>query len=186
MNNIYFYTGLLALFGGIPLSGHTENFPADTVCEFTHTGFIAPCQFVLNNTQATAALSMGQNAYQEQVITHITITAAGLSQNLPVSADTTLHEQATGIVFMPDINADGHPDLALMTSYGTPNSYYDYWLFLPRTGKFQFTGNFPKLEKSAEGNYWQADVKLDAVHTEKQCFYWQSEVFIRRACNAGR
>ena len=42
-----------------------------------------------------------------------------------------------------DINFDGYLDVVLATRRGMPNTYADYWLFVPGQGMFRYLGNYP-------------------------------------------
>jgi hypothetical protein len=67
----------------------------------------------------------------------------GWSQRLIVHDMQPIASHEEFIFGATDINFDGRADLLFSTRRGTSNVYADYWLFVPRSGEFDYLGNYP-------------------------------------------
>lgn len=96
------------------------------------------------------------------------------SKELPVTPDTTMLAGDQGYLSFPDINFDGVADLALMTSFGTPNLYMDYWVYLPQAREYRAVGNYPQLQIDTSSKTLNAIVKENAAKYEKKVWQWEN------------
>lgn len=102
-------------------------------------------------------------------------------------------------VSTPDLDGDGHADLAVLTGVAMANSSSHYWLFVPRTGRYQLLGEHETLTPLSGGEWtsfnrgghggrmWTAarqrvvDGALVTVATEAQDWLGDVEAYVRIA-----
>lgn len=83
-------------------------------------------------------------------IKRIIVKSGGeIVQQLPAGQPALLDEGGAlspGSLEIGDVNFDGHADFCVLRSPGTPNAYFDYWLFSPNDGAFLKSDLFSALE----------------------------------------
>jgi hypothetical protein len=94
------------------------------------------------------------------------------NQTLVVSPDISILAGDIGYVLFPDINFDSNPDLAVTTSFGTPNLYLDYWVFDPTQQKYIFVGNYPKFDINTKTKTLGATIKDSAEQYQTIDWKW--------------
>lgn len=85
-----------------------------------------------------------------------------------------------GIVSFADINFDNVPDIAISTSFGVANQYFDYWTYNPKSGKYTSVGNHPRLNPNPADKTLTANVKLNAAAYQSQKYVWDRDKLIRQ------
>ncbi len=98
----------------------------------------------------------------EKLISGVTVKINDMVQNLTLTESTTLIDGDIGSIIFTDIDFDDVPDLAITTSFGTPNLYLDYWRYDTRTKKYIPIGNHPQLIINRAKKTLTTTVKLDA------------------------
>ncbi len=74
-----------------------------------------------------------------------------LVQTLKPSANAATAGLGAGRVSTPDLDFDGHADLALVTELAAGTSRSDYWRFETATGRYVFLGNHETLQVDTAG-----------------------------------
>lgn len=112
-------------------------------------------------------------ADEEIALTHLFVTHHDRSQRLVISDQVSLLQGDKGFQSFQDINFDGHPDIAITTSFGTPNLYLDYWVFDSINLFFVYLGNFPQFQLDKKNRTLYTTVKRNAEHYEKRAYSWE-------------
>ncbi len=108
----------------------------------------------------------------ERLLTSAEVATPTKRHRLPISDDTSLLDGDTGLIKTEDINFDGHPDLAISTSFGTANLYFDYWVYDPDTGGFISVGNYSQLTIHKENKTLSTTEKSNAVTYKTTTYQW--------------
>ncbi|WP_331023713.1 hypothetical protein [Longimicrobium sp.] len=104
-------------------------------------------------------------------------------------------------VSTPDLDFDGHADLALVTELAAGTSRSDYWRFDTATGRYEFLGNHETLQVDTAGEalttfnrgghggrIWTAarlglmDGALVPLRTEEQAWLDDAQVYVYTVC----
>lgn len=99
---------------------------------------------------------------------------------LNISPDTTLLEGDIGFISFADINFDNTADLAITTSFGVANLYFDYWVYQPEKAEYVYIGNMPKLTLDPATKTVTTKIKLNAASYEKNIFIWKGGALIKQ------
>lgn len=99
---------------------------------------------------------------------------------LNVSPDTTLIDGEIGVISFADINFDNTADLAITTSFGVANLYFDYWVYQPEKVGYVYIGNLPKLMLDPATKTVSTKIKLNAASYEENIFIWNGDVLIKQ------
>lgn len=151
----------------------------DTECIFKFDAKPA-CTYKMDKYAITVSVVTKSIAENEIELTQASISYDGKKQILDISPDVSMMDGATGIVQFDDINFDGMPDLAISTSFGVANQYFDYWVHDREGDEYKFVGNFPKFTINKINKMLEATVKLNATSYEKQIYRWQGIKLIRK------
>ena len=100
---------------------------AQTECEFSFKE-LKTCTYKTSTYDIKVSIESEIVAEDEKTIKKIITKVNNIEQILPVSPDTSLLDGDIGYISFADINFDKVPDLAITTSFGTPNLYLDYWV----------------------------------------------------------
>lgn len=141
-------------------------------CLFSFEG-IEDCNPVIGGESVGLELKMGKPENDERALKAINVSISGASQQLPISEGVTVIDGDKGYVLFQDINFDGYRDLAITTSFGVANLYFDYWVYDTEEGEFRYVGNFPKLELSEERRVLTSRVKVNAESYEEKIWIWE-------------
>jgi hypothetical protein len=164
---------VLAIFFGASC-GYAEQKIVNTYvdCEF---GFdqIDSCTYKTDGHKIVVRLKTSFIASDEIELNGLDVLNESHSESLSITPGTTLINGDMGYISFADINFDSIPDLAITTSFGTPNLYLDYWVYRPDTKRYVAVGNLPKLTIDKESKTLTADVKINAVNYEKKFWKWQ-------------
>ena len=94
--------------------------------------------------------------HQERMLRRVVVSRVdrpARQQGLSGTAFPVASVSDSFFVIARDFNADRISDLAVMTSQGVANAYFDYWVFRPTADSFAFIGNLPFLAvDSASGH----------------------------------
>ena len=133
-------------------------------CEISFEKF-DQCSFQAPSYEISAKVIAEDVAEDEKLISSVIIKNNSIEQTLPITEGTSMLDCDIGYISFSDINFDNIPDLAVPTSFGTPNLYLDYWVFDEQQKKYIFVGNYPQLSidkakqiittrvKESEANY---------------------------------
>lgn len=126
-------TLLSILFLNICNAQAKENYLNETKaeCQFSFQS-ITECPYKTPEYAVVVNIESEKIANDEKSIKKINVSINGSQQTLMVSQDTSILDGDIGYISFADINFDNVPDLALTTSFGTPNLYLDYWIFDPK------------------------------------------------------
>lgn len=107
----------------------------------------------------------------EKSLSTLNVTFNNKMQSLIISPNTTIIDGDIGYLVFTDINFDNTPDLAITTSFGTPNIYLDYWVFDVQQSKYSFVGNYPQFFIDSDAKTLSATVKDNAE--KYRIFKWK-------------
>ena len=142
-------------------------------CEFSFKE-LNPCAYKTSSYDIKVAIVSENVADDEKTIKKITTKINNLEQVLPVTNDTSILDGDLGYISFADINFDKIPDLALTTSFGTPNLYLDYWVFDPQQKKYVSVGNYPKFTINEKSKTLSAKIKNNAEDYQNVEWRWDN------------
>ncbi len=116
----------------------------------------------------------------EVAVTGITVNIDGKKQNLAMIDDYTFLQGDTGYILFDDINFDGQTDIAVTTSFGTPNLYLNYWVFEPRQNQFKFVGNYSRLKLNHKDKILSNTEKVSAAKYINNQYFWKNGVLTKK------
>jgi hypothetical protein len=99
-----------------------------TSLECSFSGEKPACAYSANGQVVNVSIVTKKVADNEIELTAAVVSVNGKEQILQLTEDTSMIDGSIGIVTFDDINFDGVPDLGISTSFGTANSYLDYWI----------------------------------------------------------
>ena len=99
---------------------------------------------------------------------------------LNISPDTTLLDGDIGFISFADINFDSTADLAITTSFGVANLYFDYWVYQPEKAEYVYIGNLPKLTLDPATKTVTTKIKLNAASYEENILIWKDGALIKQ------
>jgi len=143
---------------------------------------VEDCYFE-QSTAPICVFNVGKNAIRVLLKTmplsddEIALTDARVSDNgkeytLKLSPDVSMIKGDTGIISITDVNFDGHTDMAISTSFGVANQYFDYWIFDAKKSSYQKVGNYPKFQIDTSTKTLRTSIKLNAAQYETKKYYW--------------
>ncbi|PCJ14847.1 MAG: hypothetical protein COB04_14380 [Gammaproteobacteria bacterium] len=115
----------------------------------------------------------------EREMLNLRVRHGGISHDLDISPDTVMLEGDVGVISFEDINFDGYPDVAISTSFGLPNLYLDYWVYLPEKNIFVKVGNYSKFTIDVENRVLTNTQKESAAEYGCNTFYWLAYELIK-------
>ncbi|WP_049631415.1 hypothetical protein [Cellvibrio sp. pealriver] len=145
---------------------------SNNTCEFSFEK-LDPCSYQINSSPIIVTITTTSIADDEKLIAQLVTNVNENSQILTVIENTSLFEGDIGYVSFADINFDDVPDLAITTSFGTPNLYLDYWVFDSATRQYVYVGNYSEFTLDKKNQTVTTTVKdaADSYTTTK--WYWQ-------------
>ena len=106
-----------------------------------------PCEYKVAQAKYEIRLNLKFTYDQSKKVRAIEIYKnKKIYQKLLVKEMSFLHPSDSVRLLNPDLNQDGHPDIALETRRSAnSNVYFDYWVYSPKEKKLNYLGNFPEL-----------------------------------------
>ncbi len=144
----------------------------NNTCEFSFEK-LDPCSYQINSKPITVTIKSTNIADDEKLITQLVTNVNENSQTLTVIENTSLLEGDIGYISFSDINFDDVPDLAITTSFGTPNLYLDYWVFDSATKQYVYVGNYSEFTLDKKNQTVTTTVKDGADSYTTTKWYWK-------------
>lgn len=135
---------------------------------------INECAYEIHEYDLMVKIESEKVADDEKTIKGININVNNIQQALSVSPDTSILNGDNGYISFADINFDKIPDVALTTSFGTPNLYLDYWVFDVKQKKYTYVGNYPKFTLDENKKTLSAKNKNSAESYENNEWRWSN------------
>lgn len=170
--------GTILFISGCSESG-VQAAPVDVECTFEFSAQPV-CSFKKSKHAFKVALTTKRLADTEVALTHAKVVTDDKQHVLSLSPDVSMTPGDIGIVSFADINFDDVPDLAISTSFGVANQYFDYWTYDAKSAKYRFLGNYPRLNPIPADKALTATVKLNAAGYETQKYFWDKGKLIRK------
>jgi hypothetical protein len=162
---------------GAQQSGSHSN--VSTECEISFEK-LDRCTLEASGYALTAQVKTEDIAPDEKLILGLTVNVNDRVQKLTLTEGTTLLDGDIGSIVFTDIDFDNVPDLAITTSFGTPNLYLDYWRYDTLTKEYVPIGNHPQLNIDCAKKTITTTVKLDAGRYESTEWHWVDGKLERR------
>ncbi len=143
-------------------------------CTFSPGGKVAPYAFTFD-----LAREDGARRVQAIEVKHGTRPA----QKLSVSDMEPIGEKEDFFFGGEDINFDGFLDLELIVSKGVANSYAAYWLFNPKSGKYDHLGTYPIFRVDAKKRRlftYERGGTAGLIHTAKEYAFVKGKLTLVR------
>jgi len=97
-----------------------------------------------------------------------------------VGSERCIRDRDTGYIKNKDINFDGHADIAITTSFGTPNLYFDYWVYDTKEEGFIYVGNYGDFDIDIDKKILLTNEKINAANYKKSSYQWQGNTLISK------
>ncbi|MDH5447000.1 MAG: hypothetical protein OEY52_15745 [Gammaproteobacteria bacterium] len=140
-------------------------------CDIEFKG-LHKCNLKQGDLSMSAELVTRKLADDEKLLESITITRNGIKHQLKISPDTTFLEGDIGYISFDDINFDGIPDAAITTSFGTPNLYLDYWVYVTKAKHYKKIGNYSRFKLDPVSKTVSTITKINAANYKKVRYKW--------------
>ena len=150
-----------------------------TECTFQF-GAEAVCSYQAGKHAVKTSLVTKTLADDEMALIQANVVFDGKQHTLSISPDVSMITRDIGIISFADINFDNIPDIAVSTSFGVANQYFDYWVYDPKNGNYNSIGNYPKLSTNPADKTLTATIKLDAATYQPQKYFWEGGKLIRK------
>jgi len=143
------------------------------------------CEFQLSKLsvcklgELSIKLNTKKISEDEVAITSMIVTSKHNEYDLMLSDEVSLIDGDIGYITNEDINFDGYADIAITTSFGTPNLYLDYWVYDKVKEGFVYVGHYSKFDIDADKKTLQSDEKINAAHYKKSSYRWQGSALIK-------
>lgn len=147
------------------------NNDARTGCEFSFND-LTQCNYTLPGYSVEITLVSERQGRDEKLLTAANVSVNNKAQVLTISPDTSFLDGDRGYVMFTDINFDNVPDLAVTTSFGTPNLYLDYWVFDVQQQQYVSVGNYPKFTINQDTKTLSATIKDNAENYQTLQWKW--------------
>ena len=138
------------------------------------------CSYTKDRYNIKVSLTTKKSADDEIALTNAKVNLNGKRHTLTVSPDTTMMQGNIGIISFADINFDGIPDIAVSTSFGLANQYFDYWVYDPKTKRYHSVGNYPKLIANPVDKILSVSVKASAASYQTMKYFWDGDKLVQR------
>jgi hypothetical protein len=138
---------------------------------------VMSCSLSSANGEVQLTVNLDSISDGEWIIKNLKLQGSKSTQILKGSEAITLFEGDSLIVKYRDINFDNRADIAVSTSFGTPNLYFDYWINSQKD-EYQFLGNYPDFEIDANTQKLTANVKSNAATYRRQIWTWRGTELI--------
>lgn len=161
-----------------PASSQTAKDP-EVECTFQVSAEPA-CLYKTSAHSVKVLLTIKRLAEDEIALINANVIFDGKPHTLSISPDVTMIKGDIGIVNFADINFDKIPDIAVSTSFGVANQYYDYWTYDPDSKSYHSIGNYPKLSINPTDRTLSATVKQNAAVYQTQKYFWNGRKLIKK------
>lgn len=156
-------------------SAHNES----VECEFSFHE-LDSCGYQSKDTEIKVQIKTAAIEEDELGLMALSVENNHKKFTLNISPDTTLLEDDIGFILFADINFDSIADLAITTSFGVANLYFDYWVYQPETAEYIYIGNLPKLMLDPATKTVTTKIKLNAASHEQNIFIWKDDALIKQ------
>lgn len=133
----------------------------------------AGCTVKIDQQVLTVSLEGHLIADDEKELTHLIVNRDQETLRLPISSGVSLIEGDIGYILFDDINFDQRPDVAVSTSFGTPNWYLDYWTAAEHAKEFNYVGNFPRLHADEASRTLSTEERVNAASYQTTTWRWE-------------
>ena len=147
----------------------TFQFSSEPVCSYTKDKYSIKVSIITKKL-----------ADDEVALTNANVSLDGKQHTLVISPDVSMIKGDIGIISFADINFDGIPDIAVSTSFGVANRYFDYWVYDPKGHAYHSTGNYPKLIANPADKTLSASVKQSAASYQTLKYSWDGDKLVQR------
>ena len=151
---------------------------SDIECSFQF-GTEPVCSYKTDKHAIQVSVATKKISDTEIALVQAHVTFGGKRQTLAVSPDVAMTDGDIGVVSFADINFDNLPDVAISTSLGVANQYFDYRTYDPKLQTYKPIGNYPKLNADRAKKTLTANVKLSAAAYEAQSYAWEKGKLVR-------
>lgn len=141
-------------------------------CEISF-GKFDQCSFKTPSYEISVDVITEDVAEDEKLISAVVIKNNSTEQTLPVTEATSMLDGDIGYISFSDINFDSVPDLAIPTSFGTPNLYLDYWVYDSQKQGYEYVGNFPQFSIDKTKKIITTRVKESAADYQVAEWHWK-------------
>lgn len=138
------------------------------------------CAYTQDKYSVKVSLTTKTLADDEMALIKANVTLAGKQQALSISPDVSMIKGDIGIISFADINFDSMPDIAVSTSFGLANQYFDYWVYDQKAQAYHSIGNYPKLNANPADKTLSASVKQSAASYQTLKYSWDGYKLIQR------
>jgi len=136
---------------------------------------IGPCAY----KDITVDVSVINLASDEKLLQKLTVINNGRKHTLNISKNTTIIDGDMGYISFVDINFDSIPDIAITTSFGLANLYFDYWVFDTTLNKYSYIGNFTQFKIDSIHKTLSNVVKISAAKYKNAVYTWKGFKLIK-------
>lgn len=159
------------------VNGEIDSSKNNHECYFK-AGVLISCTLGAGKDKKDITILTKQLAEDEFLLTIAIISANGIKQDLPITADVSMLNDSVGVILSDDINFDEISDLAISTSFGVANQYFDYWIFDVQSRQYRKIGNYPRLTIDKTGRTVTTRVKLNAAEYQTLNYIWRDSKLV--------
>jgi len=137
------------------------------------------CRLSSNDQAIEVKLNLETLAEDEWLIKSVTLSDSAGKNLITVegSDEVILLEGDILLMQYRDINFDNKMDLAISTSFGTPNLYFDYWI-KTATNRYLYVGNHPVFLIDTTKKQLSTSTKSNAAEYQQQQWEWQGKELV--------
>lgn len=155
-----------------------EKSAISTHCDFNFR-VMTNCFYQIAKYKITVKIKTRLIVNDELGLQALLVSLHGHEYSLTISPDTSLLDGDSGYISFEDLNFDTVPDLAITTSFGTPNLYFDYWIYDSAKKVYIRVGNFPKFTLNNVDQTLTAQVKHSAAQYEHTTYSWNGNKLVK-------
>lgn len=148
-------------------------------CEFSFND-LNSCGYKTKDSEIKVQIETQTIEEDELGLIALNVTNNSKKFQLPILPDTTFIDGDIGFISFADINFDAFPDLAITTSFGVANLYFDYWVYQADKAEYVYVGNLPALMLDPATKTVSTKVKLNAANYEESVFIWKDDALIKK------
>lgn len=139
-----------------------------------------PCVLSSANKSYKVTVNTQVLAEDEWLILSLTVLDKNSSSSLTLKGTNNISAIEGDIITLKlrDINFDGNVDLAMSTSFGVVNQYFDYWINDPVKGGFKYIGNYPDFAVDNEKRTLKATIKENAANYKNKEWQWLDDQLV--------
>ncbi len=152
---------------------------SDVECEFSFDNLHA-CSYKDEQHNLQVAILTEEVADDEKLLTALVVTSGTVKKELSITPETSILDGDIGFISFADINFDSIPDLAITTSFGTPNLYFDYWIYNALKNEYIAVGNHPQFVLNSQTKTLTTTIKNSAADYKSQEWHWVNNELKKR------